>query len=179
MPNLLILLTYFLAWFMISSTMGKKSPRYVEIRIKGQSFSFQVLRIQYRDSKGRLSKFDKRKKLSMEVIAEREVIDKKTNKKVLKPIKVDKYSTGLKKRKNNITVQQVEKRIQASLFKLRKQVTLEESLEGRVKFTYTYKKGSRRGHKKSVKTSVSRNKPIQRHIRGAKRTGMRHGNRQR
>ena len=134
--------------------MGTKSPRYVEIRIKGQSFSWQVLRIQYRDSKGRLSKFDKRKKLSMEVIAEREVVDKKTYKKVLRPVKIQKYSTGLRKRKQQISVAQVEKRIQAKLLKERKSVTLEETLEGGVKFTYIYKKGSKRGPKKSIRSKM-------------------------
>lgn len=157
--------------------MGTKSPRYVEIRIKGQSFSWQVLRIQYRDSKGRLSKFDKRKKLSMEVIGEREVVDKKTYKTVLRPIKIQKYSTGLRKRKNRITVSQVEKRIQAKLLKERKSITLEETLEGGVKFTYMYKKGSQRGHKKSTRSTVSRNKPIQGNLRGTTHSRLRHRNR--
>lgn len=91
--------------------MGRKL-RYIEVRVKGQPLIYQVSRIQYRDKKGRLSKFSPNKFLKVEVIAKREVVDKKTSRTVLRERIIQKHSLGYAKRKKPVTVAATNIRIQ-------------------------------------------------------------------
>ena len=133
--------------------MPRHMPRYVEVRIKGEPFTFNIRTIRYRDSKGHFSRFTTKKKLSVEVIGERSVVDKKTHKTVLAPKVIKKYSQPLRKRKRRVTIQEVEKRIHARLMREKKTV-IETMVDGKVLFTYP-------GHekiKKSTKKTTKRKK---------------------
>jgi len=127
--------------------MAKHYPRYVEIRIKGQNFTFNVRGIRYRDSKGHYSKFTTKKKLSVEVIGERLVVDKKKYKEVLAPVVLQKYSLPLRKRKRPITKESTIKRIRRTLQKEKRSI-FEATIDGVVKFTYLYRPRKRKKSKR-------------------------------
>ena len=130
--------------------MPRHRPRYVEVRIKGEPFTFNIRTIRYRDSKGHFSRFTKKKKLSVEVIGERYVVDKKTHKTVLAPRVIKKYSQPLRKRTRPITIQEVEKRIHVRLMKEKKTV-IETMVDGKVLFTYPGHEKIRKGIKSTTK----------------------------
>ena len=108
----------------------KRKVRYAEVKIKGQPVVYSIHSIRYRDAKGRLSKFKKGKRLSVEVLAKKTVWDKKVGHNVEILQKVKKHGLKLAKRKKPITKKQTEKRIQRKALKHKKtlMVVMEEGI---------------------------------------------------
>lgn len=104
--------------------MADRSLRYIESKHGKDVFTFHVERVQYRDKKGRLVKFDKRKVLTVEVIGKKEVYDKKKKKMVKKSFKVKSYSLKGKKRKRPVSVAAINRRIEKRTAKRQKSVTM-------------------------------------------------------
>lgn len=119
--------------------MARKSSRYFEAKIKGRPVIYQVSSIKYRDKKGRFAKFDTRRKLSAEVYAKSEKVDKATHKLVLHERKIKKWSLGYAKRKKPVTKESVEKRL-ATKVKKSKGSLEEKILHGMKVFIYITKK---------------------------------------
>lgn len=85
--------------------------RYLEVKNKREPVVYQVSKIRYRDSKGRLSKFVKGKKLSVEILAKKTVFDKKQDKWVQVDRVIKKHGLRLAKRKRSVTIAKTNKRL--------------------------------------------------------------------
>jgi len=156
--------------------MGKKSPRYVEIKVKGKPFTYMVSEIVYRDKRGRFAKFNPRRKLRVEVYAIAEVVDKKTTKRVLKKRLIRKHSLGFAKRKHPTTITHIKKHILKKALKSRGQLRV-TMVDGLFKFvsdkivpknvkkrkgvkTIKFHKGSLDGYFKAFEASLSGNSSV-------------------
>lgn len=85
--------------------------RYLEIKNKKEPVVYQVSAIRYRDKNGKLSKFRKGKKLSVEILAKKTLYDKKRGKWVEVNRVIKKHGLGLRKRKKPVTIKMTNKRI--------------------------------------------------------------------
>lgn len=130
--------------------MGKKSPHYLTIKVKGKPFVYMVSKVLYKDKKGRFAKFNPRRKLRVEVYVSSEVIDKRSNKIVLKNKLVRKHSLGFAKRKKPTTVEHIKKNILKKVVKSKGQLRITK-VDGLFKFVsdHMVKNTSK---KKGVKT---------------------------
>ncbi len=118
--------------------MATRSLRYVEVHQQKAPFVFHVERVQYRDKKGRVVKFDKRKKLKVEIVGKREVYDKKKKKLVKKSFTVKSYALKARKRQRPVTVAQTNRRIETRAAKHKKSLTMVIE-EGITQFRYLWK----------------------------------------
>ena len=146
--------------------MGRKL-RYVEVRLKGQPLIYQVSRIQYRDKKGRLSKFSPKKILRVEIIAKREVVDKKTSRTVLRERVIQKHGLGFAKRKKPVTIEMTNARIQRKA-EQHKQSMMTVFEDGAVKFMsglFSSLKGKRKKGMRKVKIKLKGSKRENRRTR--------------
>lgn len=137
--------------------MGTKSPRYLELKVKGQPFVYMVTKVIYKDKKGRFSKFVSGKKLRVEVYAEAEVVDKKTGKLTLHNRLIRKHSLGYAKRKNPTTIEHIKKNILRKARKSRGSIRLKK-INGIFKFVsdkmVTRKKRGKGVHTVKIKRGV-------------------------
>lgn len=125
-----------------------------------QKTEINITRIRYRDSQGRVTKFSPKKKLAMEVIIEQEIRATKGKHEgnlVLTEVVSRKYSTGLiwdkkgnayidlrksagiKKRKKEITLDDIRKKIIRTLEREKKPFLL-KMIDGKIEITYLYEK---------------------------------------
>ena len=125
---------------------GRFNPRFIQVKVKGQPFSFTPSKIKYRDAKGKIVKFTTRKRLKVEVYAKVEAFDKKKGKMVTWEKRIDKYTTRLQKRKRPITLSQAQERIRKTLHR-EKKTFIQTEVNGLVRMTYVYAEKKRRKRK--------------------------------
>lgn len=102
----------------------KRYVRYLEIKYKHEPVVYQVSAIRYRDKNGKISKFKKGKKLSVEILAKKKLFDKKQGKWVEVNRVIRKHGLKLAKRKRPVTIDATNKRIIRKAKKNRKGQTV-------------------------------------------------------
>lgn len=115
----------------------KRQVRYLRTRVKGQPFTFDVVRVQYRDSKGKLSKFTTRKKLKPEAVFATEAINKRTGKTTKKYFTSKKHTLPLLKRKKPISLSYFSSLIRNRLHR-ESRLFVETEMVNMYRFTYLY-----------------------------------------
>lgn len=133
-----------------------RKVRYLETQKNRETFSFHVTRIEYRDAKGRVSKFSKGKRLSIRAFVSREVFNKKRHRYEQQEKLMKKYSLPLRVRKKEPSIEQFNSRIKKRLAKEQKTLLMVME-EGITRFTYTFVK-KKKTHRK--KGSIRENKRI-------------------
>lgn len=113
--------------------MGKKSPHYVTITVKGKPFAFSLNHVIYRDKLGRFAKFNSRRKLKVEVYAKTEAVSKKTGQIVQKIRRINKYTLGFAKRKKPTTLKSISRKAFKSVVQHKGKLV---KIDGLYKFVY-------------------------------------------
>ena len=128
-------------------SMPKDKTKYLEIKTKGEAYSFNISTIKYRDKKGRFVKFSARRKLKVEVYARRILYNKHTNKKEYVEKRIRKYTQPYAKRKKPTTIESVNKRLTKKALLKNNKLELIEGKDGLIRFGYLSKEEQKQKQK--------------------------------